>query len=193
MKRYQTTLVYYFLPILAVAIVVFGCEKASSSNMQVCQHQYALCTSALCIPDPADPAKAVCTCDVKEGWSMSTVPCKTLQPSTDSRGIQILYSTFSYDQYREGKKGMKCPSGTPWTWCLNKKCTLDPSNPNKALCICDVMHTGEWMTLGGDCDTATCATGYWSGATLSSFEEGNVFLKKALSLDTSPVQWCQIE
>jgi len=21
---------------------------------------------------------------------------------------------------------MKCPKGTPWTWCLNKRCTVDP-------------------------------------------------------------------
>jgi hypothetical protein len=192
MKSLKSALVSYVFPSLAVLVVVFGCEKLKSSNeMYMCNHQFALCTSALCVPMPGDATKAICTCDVQEGASMSTVPCDRLKPSTDGNGIQTVYSTFSSRQFTEGKQGMKCPSGTPWSWCLNKRCTVDPTNPDRAICTCDVVRTGEWMTLGGNCDTSTCKTGYWSGAALQDFEQGNIFLAKALGLETPVVKWCE--
>jgi hypothetical protein len=181
-----------FLLVAAIAVftVAFGSEQSAKSNMQLCKHQYALCTSALCIPQPGDPTKAICFCDVQEGASMSSVPCNTIQPSTDANGIVTVYSAFSLEQFKEGKKVLTCASGTPWTWCLNKRCTVDPSDPKKAICVCDVLRTGESITLGGNCDTATCSTGYWSGATVKDFNEATSFMAKALSLDPSPVKWC---
>src|SRR5262249_53201565 len=154
-----------------------GCSHSPDTNAnaqnQLCKQQTALCTSAPCVPQPGDPTKAVCSCVVEEGMSMSTAPCSTLQPTTDSNGITTAYSTFSLDQFKTGKEGMKCPSGTPWTWCLNKPCTVDPADSKKAMCVCDVVRTGEWMTLGGNCDTSTCTTAYWSGAPMADFESGN--------------------
>ena len=181
-----------FLLIAAAAVftIAFGNEQAAKSNMQLCKHQYALCTSALCIPQPGDPTKAICFCDVQDGASMASVPCNTIQPSTDANGIRTVYSAFSLEQFKQGKKVLTCASGTPWTWCLNKRCTVDPSDAKKAICICDVLRTGESITLGGNCDTATCSTGYWSGATLKDFNEATSFMVKALSLDQSPVKWC---
>jgi hypothetical protein len=190
MNRLKTAIISYILPALAVCAVVFGKDYVSNTNMQLCKHEYALCTSALCVPQPDNPNQAICFCDVEKGPSMSTAACKTLQPSTDANGIRTVYSTFSFKQFQEGKKGMKCPAGTPWTWCLNKRCTVDPYNAKKAICTCDVMRTDEWTTLGGNCDTSTCKTGYWSGATINDLEEGNVFLTKALGLKVSPVKWC---
>jgi hypothetical protein len=181
-----------FLLVVAAAVftIAFGNEQAAKSNMQLCKHQYALCTSALCIPQPGDPTKAICFCAVEESASMASVPCNTIQPSTDANGIRTVYSAFSLEQFRQGRKVLTCPSGTPWTWCLNKRCTVDPSDPKKAICVCDVLRTGEWITLGGNCDTATCSTGYWSGATVKDFNEATSFMVKALSLDQSPVKWC---
>ena len=66
-----------------------------------------------------------------------------------------------------------------------------PSDSKKAICVCDVLRTEEWITLGGNCDTATCTTGYWSGATVTDFNEATAFMVTALSLDQSPVKWCQ--
>ena len=182
-----------FLLIAAAAVftIAFGNEQAAKSDMQLCKHQYALCTSALCIPQPVDPTKAICFCAVEEGASMASVPCNTIQPSTDANGVRTVYSAFSLEQFKQGKKVLTCASGTPWTWCLNKRCTVDPSDPKKAICVCDVLRTGESITLGGNCDTATCSTGYWSGATLKDFNEATSFMVKALSLDHSPVEWCQ--
>jgi len=182
---------FLFIAAVAVFTVALGNEQAAKSDMQLCKHQYALCTSALCIPQPGDPTKAICFCAVEEGASMASVPCNTIQPSTDTNGIRTVYSAFSLEQSKQGKKVLTCASGTPWTWCLNKRCTVDPSDPKKAICVCDVLRTGEWITLGGNCDTATCSTGYWSGATVKDFNEATSFMVKALSLNHSPVKWCQ--
>lgn len=184
------TLLKYVLPIVAVAAVAMLYARTENNTMELCKHKYALCTSAPCIPDPSDPSKAICWCDVEQGDSMSTVPCNTLEPSTDAHGVTTIFSTFSLKQFAEGKKGMKCPEGTPWTWCLNKRCTVDPGDPRKAICTCDVMRTGEWTTLGGNCDTATCITSYWSGASISDAESGNAFLSRILD-KKSPMSWCE--
>ena len=175
----------------AIFTIAFGYEQAATPGMELCKHQYALCTSALCIPQPDDPTKAICFCAVEDGASMSSVACNTTQPSTDANGIRTVYSAFSLEQFKQGKKVLQCPNGTPWTWCLNKRCTVDPSDPKKAICVCDVLRTEEWITLGGNCDTATCKTGYWSGATVKDFNEAASFMEKALGLDKSAVKWCQ--
>jgi hypothetical protein len=183
---------FLFIAAIAVFTLAFGAEQAAKSNMLLCKHQYALCTSALCIPQPGDPTKAICFCDVEDGASMSSVPCNTTEPGTDTNGIRTVYSAFSLEQFKQGKKVLRCTNGTPWTWtwCLNKRCTVDPSNSKKAICVCDVLRTGEWITLGGNCDTGTCTTGYWSGATVKDFNEATAFMVKALNLDHSPVEWC---
>lgn len=194
MNSLKPLLVSYVVPIAAVSTVFLGYvgyAEASKGTNTLCEQTFALCTSALCVPQPGDPTKAICFCDVEEGKSMSTVPCDTIKPSTDANGIRTVYSTFSPIQFKTlGLKGMKCPAGTPWTWCLNKICTVDPTNPRKAICVCDVVRTGEWMTLGGECDTSTCKTGYWSGAPLADFASGNDFMTKALGLKESLAKWC---
>lgn len=181
---------FLFIAAVAVFAIAFGAEKAAKSNMLLCKRQYALCTSALCIPQPGDPTKAICFCDVEEGASMSSVPCNTTEPSADANGIRTVYSAFSLEQFKQGTKVLRCPNGTPSTWCLNKRCTADPSDPKKAICVCDVLRTEEWITLGGNCDTGTCTTGYWSGATVKDFNEATSFMVTALNLDQSLVKWC---
>jgi hypothetical protein len=187
--RNRSKLITYILPALAGIVVASGYSKVKSEN-RVCNQQFALCTSALCVPQPGDATKAICFCDVKQGHSMSTVPCDQLRPSTDENGIRTVYSTFSLDQFKQGLQAMKCPDGTPWTWCLNKRCTVDPTHPDKAICVCDVVRTGEWTTLGGNCDTKTCSTGYWSAATIPDAEDGAAFMQKSLGKSQPAVKWC---
>lgn len=121
---------------------------------------------------------------------MSTDSCDRLKPSTDRYGIRTVYSAFSLRQLQAGMRVLKCPSGMAWTWCLNKRCTVDPADPKKAICTCDVVRTGEGLTLGGDCSTATCESAYWSAAPPSDFESGTAFMIEALGLKESPVKWC---
>ncbi len=191
MKHFKLAFITYILPIIAVGFVACSYSNATDSKMYACNQQHALCTSALCVPQPGDPSKAICFCDVETGLNMSTSPCDKLRPSIDANGIQTIYSTLSFEQFKQGKLGMKCPSGTPWTWCLNKRCTQDPFDPQKAICVCDVKRTQEWTTLGGNCDTSTCKTGYWSGAPVEGINVGYDFLTKAMGLDESPAKWCE--
>ncbi len=199
MNPIRSVLVSYIIPVLAALAVVYGCHQSESKGkekghgkMFLCKQEYALCTSALCVPQPGDPKKAVCFCDVHEGPNLATVPCNHVQSSTDKHGIKTVFSTFSLRQMHEGRKAMKCPAGTPWTWCLNKRCTVDPFNHQKAICVCDVMRTNsEWTTFGGHCNTATCQTSYWSGATIAAADQGAKFLVKELGLEKNPMKWCE--
>jgi hypothetical protein len=197
LKSIKPALLSYILPVMAALAVSFAYAQtttpAGSLTMYLCKQQYALCTSAVCVPQPGDPTKVICKCDVEDGASMASVACDTLQPSTDANGIRTVFSTYSLTQSIQGLKAMTCPGNTPWSQCLNKRCTVDPSNPTKAICICDVVRSPDpWMTLGGNCDTSTCATSYWSGATIPDAYSGGAFMSKALGLDKSPVQWCPV-
>ena len=132
---------------------------------------------------------AFAMCKMARAWLRCRVTRSSL--ALMPMASRTIYSAFSLEQFKQGKKVLRVPNGTPWTWCLNKRCTVDPSDPKKAICVCDVLRTGEWITLGGNCDTGTCTTGYWSGATVKDFNEATSFMVKALSLDHSPVKWCQ--
>jgi len=177
---------------VVAVLAAFGHIRSVSAKNYLCNQQFALCTSAPCIPEPGNPKAAICTCDVQQGPNLSSVECDTVKPSTDANGIRTVYSQFALTQFEQGKKGLKCESGTPWTWCLNKTCTVDPANPKKAICTCDIVRTGEWMTAGGDCNVSTCSTAYWSGAPLDDFADGTDFLMKQLNIEKSPVIWCSL-
>ncbi len=103
----------YIVPVAGVLALSLGYSKESNGEMRICNQQYALCTSAHCVPQPGDPTKAICSCDVEEGSSLATADCDSLKPSTDENGIRTVYSTYSFKQYADGKKAMKCPDKTP--------------------------------------------------------------------------------
>ena len=171
-----------------LAAVGYG-QLAKATNY-LCNQEFALCTSAPCIPQPGNPDLAICTCDVEMGPNLATVACDTVRPSTDADGVRTIYSQFMLTQFEQGLKAMTCPSGTPWAQCLNKICTVDPANPQKAICACEVVRTGEWQTAGGDCETATCETGYWSGALLADAKNNGQFMMDELKIAKSPVNAC---
>jgi hypothetical protein len=179
--------------ILSVFMAVFaglGGVHSAAAKDYLCNQQFALCTSAPCVPQPGNPDVAICSCVVEEGPNLATVDCDAVKPSTDANGVRTVYSQFMLTQFEQGMKAMRCPGGTPWAQCLNKICTVDPADPKKAICMCDVVRTGEWQTAGGDCDTATCATGYWSGALLADAKDNGDFIMKELNIAKSPVNAC---
>jgi len=196
MNRVRAVLLTYMLPLIAALAVAIGYSQygraQGSTKLYLCKMPYALCTSARCVPhpNPFHKNEAICSCDVEPaGPNMASVPCSQLQPTT-IHGHRIIYSTYSFVQYFQGGKSMICPSGDPWTNCLDMRCTVDPFHPGKAICICDIMRSGEFTTVGGHCNTATCKNAYWSGATLPSYNAGNAFLVKALHLKKSPATFC---
>jgi hypothetical protein len=83
------------LPVIAALIVAFGHAESARAENYLCQQQFALCTSAPCIPEPGNPKVAICSCDVEDGPSLASVACDTLKPSTDANGIRTVYSQFA--------------------------------------------------------------------------------------------------
>ncbi|MGH7850955.1 MAG: MauE/DoxX family redox-associated membrane protein, partial [Thermodesulfobacteriota bacterium] len=104
-------------------------------------------------------------------------------------GVKTLVSTYSFAQ-GPSKPVLSCPEGKPWTNCLDRPCTVDPMNPLIAVCKCDIVRDSPFVTYGGDCNTLTCDTGYWSGATVESYEEGSALLFHKMGLDGIPVTYC---
>lgn len=142
----------------------------------LCTGLYALCTSA-----PRGPLKNgvyMCDCDVMYGDRMSGVTCKQVEPVRNPDGTTTVYSQFSLAQ-ASTRDVMTCPADTPWTWCLDVKCTIEPGNSTKATCACIPPQEKniQWITLGGNCNTKTCATTNWSGASKADFQCGVDFLK----------------
>ncbi|KTD40108.1 hypothetical protein Lpar_1425 [Legionella parisiensis] len=151
-----------------------GFAQASATPI-ICDQDYALCTSARCIPTPGSLTKAICDCVVEKGKSAGYKTCKERKPVQDKYKVTSLISTFSFAQF-ETKRSMNCPEGLPWTNCVDMSCTVDPQNSKRALCNCTIERGQTFFTFGGDCNTNTCATGFWSGAT----QANSTILRNAL-------------
>lgn len=141
----------------------------------ICDQEYALCTSARCIPTPGSSTDAICDCVVEKGKSAGYKSCEERKPRHDQYNVISLISTFSFAQFTT-KRPMNCSKGLPWTNCVDMPCTIDPQNSKRALCKCTIDHSQAFFTFGGECNTNTCATGFWSGAT----PEIGAELRKAL-------------
>src|SRR5947209_19750292 len=68
--------------LLVVAAAALGFVVPAPAENYFCQQQFALCTSAPCIPEPGNPKVAICTCDVENGPYLATVACDYIKPST---------------------------------------------------------------------------------------------------------------
>jgi hypothetical protein len=156
----------------------------------VCEQGYALCTSAPCIPDPRDPdKKAICSCESTEGKSFGMKECSQRKPSTDANGVTMVTSSYSFAQAPTNPI-LVCPAGQPWTNCLDSPCIVDPMDPLHAICTCDIVRTDAFVTYGGACNTLTCDTAYWSGATFSMIDSGTSVLLKEMGIEKSPLTYC---
>ena len=156
----------------------------------VCDTPYALCTSARCIPDPSAPdTQAICTCEVTQGPNYATVPCADRYPATVENNTVRILSTYSFVQ-APTKPVLSCPEGEAWTDCLNQPCTVDPTDPTKAICTCPIKTTKSFVTYGGDCNTLTCGNAFWSAATLKDFDAGSEALMDVMGLEEEPYTFC---
>ena len=190
------SLIKHLLGVLAalVAVLLGSSGMASAQDKPlICDQQFALCTSASCVPSPGNPKVALCTCDVwdTKGATVGVASCDAVKPSTDANGWRTVYSYFALTQSYQGKRVMKCAAGTPWAECLNAKCSVDPANPSKAICACETMfQTGEWVTWAGNCNTQSCSKGFLNGTTAAAVLPGIDILTKDLNLKKSPVNYC---
>ena len=151
----------------------------------VCDQQYALCTSAPCVPDPRNPEYSICSCVVENGDSVGYKTCKQRAPKKGVFKVEQITSTFSFKQF-ETKKSMNCPQGKPWANCLDAPCTVDPLDLTKAICSCKLNRAHAFFTFGGDCDVNTCATGFWSGATVTMDNNLRLALFAKLNIIQNP-------
>lgn len=165
----------YCYSLFFIFFFVSATYAGSTKNAIACDQEYALCTSAPCIPDPRHPDYAICSCVVEQGDSVGYKQCEHRKPKQAAFKVKKIISTFSFKQFST-KKNLTCPRGKPWTDCLDAPCTVDPRNASKAICSCKIKHDQTFVTLGGNCDVNTCSTGFWSGAMISS----SIALRKAL-------------
>jgi hypothetical protein len=154
----------------------------------VCTQQYALCSSAKCVPVPGMKAKSVCRCLVESGPSLGSLSCKARKPRKVQNDLTLLYSSFSF--LNKPNQMLHCPSGKPWTFCLDKPCYISPHDPSKAVCTCDIKYTKDFYTEGGDCNTNACDNQLWSAATQGDLINGTKDLIEALNLRQSPIIFC---
>jgi hypothetical protein len=126
----------------------------------LCNQTFALCTTAPCVPSTTDPKISVCDCVVQNGYSVGFKPC------TERAQLgNTVRSEFSTVNVNASFGVMTCPSGVTWANCLDVECEIDPTNPAVAHCQCVTVRTGESLTFGGGCTTATCTSTIWSGTT----------------------------
>ena len=151
----------------------------------VCKQDYALCTSAPCIPDPQHPDYAICSCVVEKGLSIGYKTCEQRRAKESKFKTKQIVSTFSFAEFNS-KQNMSCAKGIPWTNCVDEPCTVNPMDSTKAICSCKIIQDQAFFTLGGDCDVKTCATGFWSGATIAASDLLRAPLLEALKLSKNP-------
>ncbi|MCP5508172.1 MAG: hypothetical protein H7A37_07715 [Chlamydiales bacterium] len=175
--------------VVAIIAVTYVYSNLGDKQGKICDQRYALCSAAQCIPDPTNPNESICFCDVFEGKNYGYSLCDKRLPTTDQEGVQHLISTFSLENL-DTRKSMNCAAGSLWSDCLDQPCVVDPLDPKKAICMCKVIRTGEFMTYGGDCDTSTCSTGFWSGAPPDMNAQGVQLMMQALGMKTSPQKFC---
>jgi len=183
------------LSVLFLTGLEAGAEKGSDIGISsdsgiICNNEYVLCTSAPCVPDPSNPdSKAICSCEVNKGLNFGLSQCEARTPVIDSNGVTKVLSTYSFAQ-APTKPVLHCLEGKPWTNCLDQPCIVDQMNPIKAICTCKIVRDQPFETFGGDCNSLTCDTGYWSGATLGSYVGASKELMKAFDLEDEPARYC---
>ncbi|WP_191499952.1 MauE/DoxX family redox-associated membrane protein [Mycobacterium simulans] len=148
----------------------------------LCNQSFALCTTAPCVPSATDPSISVCDCVVVNGYSVGFKTC----PERAQSGTTVR-SAFSTVNVNPNFGVLSCPSGVPWANCLDVECEIDPTNPARAKCQCITVNTGESLTFGGGCNTATCTSTIWSAATPDL--PGSAQYKKGMKKLAQPVNF----
>jgi peroxiredoxin len=145
-------------------------------EVYLCDQTYALCTNAPCVKSKHDPNIVICDCVVKHGYSIGFHTCDRRAPHGTT-----LYSEFSTELVTSTTRALSCPASTPWANCLDYICELDPHDPSKAQCQCQLVKPGPAFTFGGNCDTRTCSTTIWSGASAKQgAQTGSAAVKAAM-------------
>jgi len=165
--------------VIGMGIILFGFfifNTYNKSSYIMCNQPYALCTSAKCVPNPDNYNQTICNCDIEHGDSIGTKQCDQLKGYIENN-IKYIFSTFSpLQSVKQGKKILHCDAKYPWSNCLNQKCEVDPRDPKKAICACDLVKSKkDWITFGGNANPSACANNYFSGAYFDDYKSAMKF------------------
>jgi peroxiredoxin len=146
-------------------------KKLKIDGAWLCDHRYALCTSAACKPSKTNPDISICRCRVKTGYAVGFKSCEQRAP----KGRQ-LHSNYSLQDVTSRTRALKCSERGLWVQCLDVVCEVDRHDPEHASCQCANMRTKNFFTFGGNCDRRTCKSVIWS-ATTAPFPGGAQYEK----------------
>jgi len=120
----------------------------------ICEGPYVLCAYAKCIPIPGEKGKALCTCEVKSGYSIGNKNCQA-KANTNADGYETLNS-----RYFPVKHYVCCHNNRSWANCYNAQCLVNPQDKSQAFCTCPmVKNQGDYMYANDACQTDGCETG----------------------------------
>ena len=157
------------IPLLSLALGMAAVPAGAAPNpvphpAVFCEEEYALCIIAPCQPIPTAGGQiknALCSCDVKKGWSMGPGSCASRRP-VQKNGRTFLVSTYS-NLYNDQNHLSSCSgSAQLWAWCYGATCVVDPHDPAKAICNCPVKQSPAVVL--GQCTSGICDQ-LWSAAT----------------------------
>lgn len=192
MDKLGVSVLFLIAAFMLFASIVPGAyaQDDDSKKGNICKGEYVLCTSAPCVPDPTNPdTKSICECDVNIGKNFGFSECEERKPGKNKDGTIALISTYSFAQ-APTKPVMICPSGKPWSNCLDQPCTVKPLDPLHAYCYCDIERTSTFVTFGANCNGITCNTGFWSGATIEQFVKASKQLTESFGMKENPTRYC---
>ena len=159
----------------------FAAHSIFAASTTICDGTYALCAYAKCIPIPGELGKAMCFCEVKNGYSIGSKTCQT-KPGTTAEGFQTVES-----RYFPVKKYVSCHNKRPWANCYNSHCIVNPENPKQAFCTCGITKDkGDYMYANDACETGGCESGMISSFVVKDATGDLNSLKKVKNFDKLP-------
>jgi len=172
---------WFVFPLL---LALIGLARADTSGgQQICDGQYALCSSAQCQPIGGDPSKVSCTCEGPlRGQNIANSACAARENS--------LTSTFSlWDPTKTPTKPAKQVLGciganaNQWAFCLDAPCSVVNG---KTICQCALKPASDAYTFIDACPAdagslkEACGN-IWSAASKAELESGYSQLKATSS------------
>lgn len=157
MRQYLTIKTTLHFSLMVLSLLFSSSQLYAVDKPVVCDEEYALCTKAECIPIPGDPKKALCFCKAKRGNSVGYKSCEIKMTKDGYKEIKSRY--YPIGSY------VQCSNARPWALCMDSPCVVDPNDPKKAYCTCDIVsNKGDYVLPSDTCDKTKCARGLWSSA-----------------------------
>ena len=161
---------------------------AQAPSFTVCSGTYALCTMATCTPVAGRKRLLSCSCTVQQGYSAGAKSCREVPQGPPTAGETIP------SRYYPIKSTAVCSNSRRWAFCLDKKCTVDPSL-STATCTCTRKSTPtqHYVVVADSVSASTCTTDIWSSATVQDVLQITGFLQNSQQLKPFPISIIGVE